>query len=352
MLTRKYCVAAATCIKTKSWLLSCRRRCFVVIGILSVVYLSGVHSIAVNGGNNIGIASFRKDYDESTLQKKLLVRHGGGRAPTTNDLDEELDHFIFGRYQSSKSIQDSLQELRGGTTEKKFKYYKGKDGRTGYVSTSKIPKSDWVVAESQQVAYNCTTQDVLNAYLSGELQAKWNSDKVINCTFTKVPMLPTDDGNKGESCSANNNNDATDNEGPHYYQQDLVLHSQRVITSHTGIMRYSQSISIDQIGPNNYCAHIRLIEPTGTSTNSPSSSPSTSTTTKKKPFNKLQVYVNLEQHNNDVHIYAAGIMKVNRLVVPNLVVFDASGIAGTMAGKGTLWLNAYFDSEQLRKNRQ
>ena len=43
-----------------------------------------------------------------------------------------------------------------------------------------------------------------------------------------------------------------------------------------------------------------------------------------------------------MQIYAAGLMKVNRRVVPNLIVFDASGIAGDQAGKGTLWLSAHF----------
>ena len=62
--------------------------------------------------------------------------------------------------------------------------------------------------------------------------------------------------------------------------------------------------------------------------------------------------VNLEQHGNNVQIYAAGIMKVNRHVVPNLIIFDASGIAGTMAGKGTLWLNSYFDVRQQQQEQE
>jgi len=33
-------------------------------------------------------------------------------------------------------------------------------------------------------------------------------------------------------------------------------------------------------------------------------------------------------------------------VVPNLVVFDASGIAGSMAGKGTLWLASFFEERK------
>ena len=39
-------------------------------------------------------------------------------------------------------------------------------------------------------------------------------------------------------------------------------------------------------------------------------------------------------------------MQVNRRVVPNLVIFDASGIAGDMAGKGTLWLSGHFEQRR------
>ena len=354
--------------------------------------MCAVDSIAVNGGNNIGIASFRKEYDDPIHQKPLRVQqqhhsrdYSGGIERSHDDDIDMLENFLFERYQSPISIQEALETIRGGNVKKKFKYYKGKDGRKGYVSTTKIGKSDWVLAESQQIAINCTTKDVLKAYLSGELQAKWNSDKLINCTFTKLPLSKSssDDEDNG-SCSADG--DETDdsgigdpdNDGDHgryYYQQDLVLHSQRVITSHTGIMRYSQSIHIDQIGHSNdkYCAHIKLIEPKATTTSessngkvssSTSSSPPTTAkssntiedeailaTTKKKPFNKLQVYVNLEQHGNNVQIYAAGIMKVNRHVVPNLIIFDASGIAGTMAGKGTLWLSSYFDERHQQQQQ-
>ena len=51
----------------------------------------------------------------------------------------------------------------------------------------------------------------------------------------------------------------------------------------------------------------------------------------------------LQQVGPDVRIYAAGVFRVNRRVVPNLVVFDASGIAGDMASKGTLWLAGHFE---------
>ena len=55
----------------------------------------------------------------------------------------------------------------------------------------------------------------------------------------------------------------------------------------------------------------------------------------------------LQQVGPDVRIYAAGVFRVNRRVVPNLVVFDASGIAGDMAGKGTLWLAGHFERRRV-----
>jgi hypothetical protein len=97
-------------------------------------------------------------------------------------------------------------------------------------------------------------------------------------------------------------------------------------------MRYSQTITIDKIGDENYCVSIRL---------DPDEQQSDATAS--KPFDSLSVYVGLQQKGDDVNIYAAGVMEVNRKVVPNLVVFDASGIAGSMAGKGTLWLASFFE---------
>lgn len=143
------------------------------------------------------------------------------------------------------------------------------------------------------------------AYLSGILQLKWNADKVSTIQVTR---------RKSDSDV--------------YYRQDLTLRSQRVITSSTGEMRYSQKIIVDKVGRNCFCALVTL-DP---------EQPSTA----KKPFNTLTVYVGLEQRANDVNIYAAGVMEVNRKVVPHLVIFDASGIAGDMAGKGTLWLSGHF----------
>ena len=120
------------------------------------------------------------------------------------------------------------------------------------------------------------------------------------------------------------------------YRQDLVLKSQRVIRSHTGIMRYCQRVTIDKIGNDTYTVLVRL-DPPG------------SATTAKRPFESLSVYVGLQQAGENVDIYAAGVMKVNRNVVPNLVIFDASGIAGSMAGKGTLWLAGHFAQKRRRR---
>lgn len=191
----------------------------------------------------------------------------------------------------------------------KFKEYVGKDGRKGSVCSTKLG-GDWVLAESEQVAPACTCEEVLKTYLDPRHQGRWSADKVIDVKTTthKRPKRGT---------------------GKPYIRQDLVLHSQRVIRSHTGVMRYSQRITVEKVGLGNFNAFVEL-DPDVPST-------------PKKPFNSLFCYVSLQQQGNDVRIYAAGVFEVNRQVVPNLVVFDASGIAGDMAGKGTLWLNGHFE---------
>ena len=50
-----------------------------------------------------------------------------------------------------------------------------------------------------------------------------------------------------------------------------------------------------------------------------------------------------------MNIYAAGVFEVNREVVPKIIIFDTSGIAGSLAGKGTLWLSAYFQNRSDKK---
>lgn len=176
---------------------------------------------------------------------------------------------------------------------------------------------DWVLAESEQVCKHCSTEDVLKAYLNGDLQTKWNAKEVLECRFTCKDAMYGDHPIRIPQISGK------------YYVQDSWLRSQRVITNHTGIMKYSQTITIDKIGEQDYTVLVKL-------------GPQQHGATAKRPFNDLSVYVGLQQKGSDVEIYAAGVMEVNRKVVPNLIVFDASGIAGTMAGKGTLWLSAHF----------
>ena len=59
-----------------------------------------------------------------------------------------------------------------------------------YVSSTKLV-GDWVLAESQQVAVKCTTQEVLQAYPSGDLQQQWNKKEVLECSFKQRTTLPS-----------------------------------------------------------------------------------------------------------------------------------------------------------------
>lgn len=211
------------------------------------------------------------------------------------------DEFTFGRFQSPDAIDESLSDCRDTSS---FKYHHGKDGREGYYCSTRLG-GDWVLAESKQIAKNCRPADVLAAYLDGANQKKWNEDKVQDIRISCV--------------------------GPGLYRQQMVLKPQRVLTSKTCIMRYTQTIRVDKIGDNSYNAFVEL-------------DVKAKSNTKQRPFDLLSVNVSLEQVGDDVRIHAAGLMRVNRSVVPNLVIFDASGIAGAMAGKGTLWLSKHFSN--------
>ena len=242
-------------------------------------------------GAKTAIAKHRRNFDDSRPAKLQ-----SGKA----------SDFHFGRFKSLSAIKSSFDDCR---SPKSFKFYKGKDGRFGHVCSTKLG-GDWVLAESDQMAPDCTCEQVIRAYLDGRLQKQWSADKVIDVKTTRMKQKG------GEQC----------------YSQDLVLHSQRIIRSHTGVMRYSQRITVDKIGSGNYCAFVEL-DPD-------------KAMTAKRPFNSLAVYIGLEQQGKDVRIYASGVFEVNRQVVPNLIVFDASGIAGDMAGKGTLWLAGEFARRQ------
>jgi len=218
----------------------------------------------------------------------------------------DAETFSFGRFQSPEAIKKAFDDCR---SPRSFRPYTGKDGRKGRVCSTKLG-GDWVLAESEQIAPSCTCEQVLRAYLDAKLSMKWNADKIMDSKFTR---------------KASPGSEA-------HYVQDLKIHSQRIIRTCTGVMRYSQRISVDKIG-RGHCAAFVTLDP-----EQPSST--------RKPFEALSVYVGLTQKGDDVQIYAAGVMEVNRKVVPNLVVFDASGIAGDQAGKGTLWLAGYFEERE------
>ena len=216
----------------------------------------------------------------------------------------QASQFSFGRFHSATSIDAALTSVRSNGS---FEHFCGRDGREGYYASTPLG-DDWVLAESRQIAYECTPKDVLAAYLDGENQRKYNTDKVRDITITKMRS-----------------------KGGGWYRQDMVLKPQRILSGSTGEMRYTQVIRVDKIGSGDYNAYVELL---GFDEDSKS--------TTLRPFDILKVNVNLSQRGPDVDICATGLMKVNRGVVPNLIVFDAAGIAGSMAGKGTLWLSRHF----------
>lgn len=264
----------------------------VVLVLFTFLFLITEASSIFGSVSNIGVTfnQHRLNYAREVLKR---LKHG------------KADSFDFGRFQSPNAVDKAMSDCR---SSKSFKFHSGKDGREGYYCSTRLG-GDWVLAESKQVARDCMPADVLAAYLDGTNQKKWNEDKVLDIKVTRT--------------------------GSGLYRQDMVLKPQRVLTGKTTIMRYTQKICVDKIGKDNYNAFVEL------DTKSKSN-------TKLRPFHILKVNVGLEQVGNDVHIYAAGIMKVNRKIVPNLVIFDASGIAGAMAGKGTLWLSKHF---QDRSNK-
>lgn len=321
----------------------------------------------------IGLAGYQSNYDSPLKQPNL---HFG-----------KAHEFSFRRFQSPKSIQSAMNyakkkgKKRKNADHYKFKKYHGKDGRRGFVFYSKLgsPKTKktdirdgWVLAESKQKVIGYTTDDVIKAYLSDSLQEKWNPKTIMKCVscMKNIDTNNTDDSSsfldidrdKMKRSSRKRKRNFGDNENNNigkYYRQDLTLFSVRVVTSHTEIMKYSQDIYIDKIGKHNYSVLVNIVSPklasseeNKSSAESDETSLSSSSSSCKRPFDSLSAYIGLEQNGNDVDIYASGIMKVNREVIPNFVIFDPSSIAGSQAGKGTLWLAAHFDELLKRKRLQ
>ena len=226
----------------------------------------------------------RRGFDTRTKLEK--IKHG------------HAEDFTFGRFQSPESIERAMNSCRKPSS---FRHYIHGLREGSYCSTKL--GGDWVLAESKQIAKSCTPEEVLQAYLDGDNQKRNNPDKVKQCTISRT--------------------------GPGIYSQAMVLLPQRVLSGKTTEMRYTQKIRVDKIDNIGFNAFVEL-------------DPTSKSTTKLKPFDKLKVNVSLKQVGDDVHIYACGLMRVNRKIVPNLYIFDASGIAGAMAGKGTLWLSSHF----------
>ena len=226
---------------------------------------------------------YRRNYERSSL-KKLKYGHA--------------EEFTFGRFQSPDAIDKAMDGCRSSSS---FKHLSSKDGKEGFYCSTRLG-GDWVLAESKQIAKNCRPAEVLAAYLDGSNQKKWNEDKVQDIKITRT--------------------------GIGWYEQEMVIKPQRILTGKTTVMRYTQIIRVDKISEG-FNAFVEL-------------DLNAKTNTKQRPFDILAVNVSMRQVGEDVHIYAAGLMRVNRSIVPNLIVFDASGIAGAMAGKGTLWLSSHF----------
>jgi hypothetical protein len=255
---------------------------------VSLVVLVLALAAPVEATVRITFNKYRRNYESAMLKK---LEYGSA------------DDFTFGRFQSSNAIDKAMSNCRSSSS---FKHHAAKDGRAGYYCSTRLG-GDWVLAESKQIAKNCRPSEVLAAYLDVECQKKWNADKVKDIKITRT--------------------------GPGLYRQAMVLKPQRVLTGKTTEMRYTQLIRVDKVG-DGYNAYVEL-------------DLNAKTNTKLRPFDILAANVSLQQIGEDVHIYAAGLMRVNRSIVPNLIVFDASGIAGALAGKGTLWLSSHFNNRIL-----
>ena len=116
---------------------------------------------AVSAGSRIVVAAHRRNY---AADASARLQHGRG------------GDYRFARFQSSAAVKRAFDKCRPRSA---FKAHDSDDGRSGAVCTTKLG-GDWVLAESEQVAPDCTCEEVLRAYLDGRLQKTWSPDKVID----------------------------------------------------------------------------------------------------------------------------------------------------------------------------
>ena len=88
---------------------------------------------------------------------------------------------------------------------------------------------------SRQIAVNCTTTHVIQAYLSAELQLQWNRRHVQSVSFHPVSISRNLPKHHPTQCVSS------------CVRQDLVLHSQRVLRGQTGPLNYSQRLTIHKM---------------------------------------------------------------------------------------------------------
>ena len=114
-------------------------------------------------------------------------------------------------------------------------YFRSNDGRHGQVLCVPLPHDpDGCMACSRQIAVNCTTTHVIQAYLSAELQLQWNRRHVQSVSFHPVSISRNLPKHHPTQCVSS------------CVRQDLVLHSQRVLRGQTGPLKYSQRLTIHQ----------------------------------------------------------------------------------------------------------
>lgn len=161
--------------------------------------------------DQIGLAGYRDDY-ALPKQKQLKKKFGSS--------------FQFQRFQDPQAIKEAFSLVR---STKSFKWFKDKDRKGLYCVTPL--EGNFLLVESRQLCVDCTTDDVLRVYLSGDLQAKWNARNLLECYFTKLKKNDKDEEQNSEIRLRENRQDdqrqpqheSSKYSSKYYYRQDLLL---------------------------------------------------------------------------------------------------------------------------------